>query len=140
MCNMTVLHGPRPEYCQKNWIYVDEKYLTHTDQAKGKLNVIYGWNSMEIGSLNEQNTMDIHTTYPTPDLFSRFLDSSRVVEYESKMWAMVHLVKYSQPRCYYHSVVQFNRETMRPVSFAAPFSFCDPKIEYCLGFDIKNDL
>ncbi len=109
-------------------------------EHQGKLNVIYGWNSMEIGSLNEQNTMDIHTTYPTPDLFSRFLDSSRVVEYESKMWAMVHLVKYSQPRCYYHSVVQFNRETMRPVSFAAPFSFCDPKIEYCLGFDIKNDL
>jgi tetratricopeptide (TPR) repeat protein len=138
MCNMTVLHGPRPEFCQKNWIYVDEKHLTHTDQAKGKLNVIYGWNPMEIGSLNEQNTMDIHTTYPTPGLFSRFRGSSRVVEYEGKMWAVVHLVKYSQPRCYYHSVVQFNRETMRPESFAAPFSFCDPKIEYCLGFDIKE--
>jgi len=100
--------------------------------------VIYGWNPMEIGSLNEQNTMDIHTTYPTPGLFSRFRGSSRVVEYEGKMWAVVHLVKYSQPRCYYHSVVQFNRETMRPESFAAPFSFCDPKIEYCLGFDIKD--
>jgi hypothetical protein len=54
------------------------------------------------------------------------------------MYAVVHFVKYSQPRCYYHSVVQFNSETMQPEAFAAPFSFCDPKIEYCIGFDIKE--
>jgi len=139
MDNMIVLHGPRPEHCQKNWIYVDEKHLQYTDRSKGKLNVIYGWNPMEIGSMKEDNTMDIHTTYSTPAIFSRFRGSSRIVEYNGKLYAVVHLVKYSQPRCYYHSVVQFNPETMRPESFAAPFSFCDPKIEYCLGFNIKEN-
>lgn len=137
MRNMVSLEGPRPEYCQKNWIYLDEKYVV-SEKGKGKLNIIYGWNPLEIGAINEQNTLEIHTTYQTPAIFSRFRGSSRMVEYNDKLYTVVHFVKYSQPRCYYHSVIQFHKETMRPESFAAPFSFCEPKIEYCLGFDIKD--
>lgn len=138
--NLQVLCGPRPEPCQKNWIYVDESHLQHTEKSKGKLNVIYGWNPMEVGALNENNHLEIHTTYSTPALFSRFRGSSRVVSYNNKMYAVVHFVKYSQPRCYYHSVVQFNENTMKPEAFAAPFSFCEPKIEYCIGFNIDDGM
>jgi hypothetical protein len=28
---------------------------------------------------------------------------------------------------------------MKPESYSVPFSFCEPKIEYCLGFEIQND-
>ena len=138
--NVVILEGPRIEPCQKNWIYVDERYLQHTDKSKGKLNVIYGWNPMEIGAVNEKNQLEIHTTYTTPSLFSRFRGSSRAVEYNKKMYAVVHFVKYSQPRCYYHSVIQFNAENMKPEAFSAPFSFCDPKIEYCIGLDIRDGM
>jgi glycosyltransferase involved in cell wall biosynthesis len=139
MSNVYVLEGPRPEPCQKNWIYIEDRHLT-AEKAKGKLNIVYGWNPMEIGCINDQNTLEVHTTYQTPSIFSRFRGSSRIVEYDGKMYTVIHFVKYSQPRCYYHSVVQFNRDTMRPEAFAAPFSFCEPKIEYCLGFDIKNGM
>ena len=138
--NVITLEGPRIEPCQKNWIYVDETHLQHTDEAKGKLKVIYGWNPMEIGAVNENNQLEIHTTYKTPTIFSRFRGSSRVVPYQGKLYAVVHFVKYSQPRCYYHSVIQFNEENTKPEAFSAPFSFCDPKIEYCIGMDIKDGI
>lgn len=140
MENVVVLQGPRYEPCQKNWIYVENSYLRDIPVSRGRVNVIYGWNPLEIGAVNDQNTLVIHTTYPTPTIFSRFRGSSRLVEANGTLYTVVHFVKYSQPRCYYHSVIQFNRETMKPKAFAAPFSFCEPKIEYCLGFDIQKEM
>jgi predicted ATP-grasp superfamily ATP-dependent carboligase len=49
---------------------------------------------------------------------------------------VTHFVKYSQPRVYYHSVVEFDRETMRPLQYTAPFCFRRTAIEYSLGFDV----
>jgi hypothetical protein len=103
------------------------------------MNFIYGWNPLTIGSINDKDTLEIHTTYETPAIFGRFRGSSALVEYQKKLYAVIHLVKYSTPRCYYHSVVQFNLDTMKPEAYSAPFSFCEPKIEYCLGFQIQND-
>jgi len=48
-------------------------------------------------------------------------------------------VKYVSPRIYSHSVVQFNKETMRPEKYSLPFCFRNNRIEYCLGFDIRDD-
>ena len=135
MKNIRVLSPPQPSQCEKNWIYVPERHLIG-EKAKGKMNFIYGWNPLVIGSIQDQ--LEIHTTYETPALFNRFRGSSAVVEYQQKVYAVVHFVKYSTPRCYYHSVVQFHRDTMKPEAYAAPFSFCEPKIEYCLGFEIQN--
>jgi hypothetical protein len=138
MKNIHVLHPPQPTNCEKNWVYVPASHLTH-DNAKGRMNFIYGWNPLTIGSVNEKDTLEIHTTYETPAIFGRFRGSSALVEYQKKLYAVIHLVKYSTPRSYYHSVVQFNLDTMKPEAYSAPFSFCEPKIEYCLGFQIQND-
>ena len=137
MGNIKVIQPPKPSDCEKNWIYVPNKYLTHKN-AKGKVNFIYGFHPLVIGAVHD-NQLQIHTTYDTPPIFSRFRGSTTLVEYRDKLYAVIHFVKYSQPRCYYHSVIQFNKNTMQPEAYAAPFSFCDPKIEYCIGFDIKND-
>jgi len=135
---VSVIEPPRPSGCEKNWIYVPEQCLTE-DSAKSSMNFIYGWNPMEIGAV-KNNKLTIHTTYPTPAIFNRFRGSSPLVEYDGKMWCVVHFVRYSTPRVYYHSVVRFDKETMRPEAFAAPFCFCQTKIEYCLGFHIREGI
>jgi len=137
MENVAVIQPPRPSDCEKNWIYVPSAHLIH-EGSKGNVNFIYGFHPLTIGAVRNHQ-LEIHTTYETPSLFSRFRGSSTLVEYRDKLYAVVHFVKYSTPRCYYHSVVQFNKDTMKPEAYAAPFSFCEPKIEYCIGFDIKQD-
>ena len=134
-----VVCPPRPTGCEKNWIYVPAtKGLPAV--AQGRMNFIYSWNPMEIGAVGDDGTLAIHTTYATPTIFGRCRGSSRLVEYRGSWYAVVHFVKYSTPRIYSHSVVRFEKDTLRPVAFSAPFSFCENKIEYCIGFDIAKDM
>lgn len=136
--NLKVFESPRGSHVEKNWIYVPNYALT-SESSKGKLNFIYGWSPFEIGAVNpETNTLDIHTTYSTNLFFKNCRGSSALCEYDDKLWCVVHFVKYSQPRIYYHSIVQFNKNNLKPERYSAPFVFCDTKIEYCLGFHIKN--
>ena len=128
MNNISVIQPPRPSNCEKNWIFVP---------GKEKMNFIYGWHPLEIGEVNN-NKLEIHTTFNTPPFFSRFRGSSTICEYDSKYWCVVHFVKYSTPRVYYHSLVQFNRTTMKPEMYSLPFVFRKHAIEYCLGFNISD--
>jgi len=123
--------------CEKNWIYVDSSYLEH--QSKGQFHVIYQWSPMEIGAVSEEG-LQIHTVYPTPTFFQHMRGSSPLVEYDNKVYAVTHMVKYSQPRCYYHMIVQLNRNTMQPEAYSVPFTFCASTIEYCIGFNIENGI
>jgi glycosyltransferase involved in cell wall biosynthesis len=134
-----VVNPPRPTGCEKNWIYVPAvKGLPVA--AQGRMNFIYGWNPLEIGAVMENGALSIHTTYATPAIFGRFRGSSRPVEYRGAWYAVTHMVKYSTPRIYSHSVVRLDKDTLRPLAFSAPFSFCDNKIEYCIGFDVAKDV
>ena len=92
---------------------------------------------MEIGAVTD-NKLSIHTKFDTPRIFSRFRGSSTICEYDNKLWAVVHFIKYSTPRVYYHSLVQFNRETMKPEQYSLPFVFRKHAIEYCLGMHIRD--
>jgi tetratricopeptide (TPR) repeat protein len=144
--NLQVVKSPRDSNVEKNWIQASSAYLTkleNYEQIKDKLNVIYGWSPFEIGAVETEDgvsTLRIHTTYATNNLFRHCRGSSPLVEYNGKLYSVVHFVKYVQPRQYYHSVVEFNRGTLKPERYTVPFAFCDVKIEYCLGFDIKNDV
>ena len=134
MTNISVIEPPRPSDCEKNWIYVPDKSCP---AGNDKMNFIYGWHPLQIGSV-ESNKLTIHTTYDVPKFFSRFRGSSPICEYDGRLWAVVHFVKYSTPRVYMHSVVSFNRETMKPEMYSLPFVFRKHAIEYCLGFHIKD--
>jgi tetratricopeptide (TPR) repeat protein len=140
--NVKIIQPPRPSGCEKNWIYVPNKYLhvgneKDNEKSNEKFNFIYGWNPLEIGAV-EDNKLTIHTTQLTPSIFNRFRGSSPLVEYLGKLYCVVHFVKYSTPRVYYHSVVQFSL-SMKVEAFAVPFCFRQTKIEYCLGFHINDD-
>lgn len=133
--DISVIQPPRPSGCEKNWIYVPSKYL---DKAYAdKFNFIYGWNPLEIGAV-EDSKLTIHTQRTTPLIFNRFRGSSPLVKYNNKLWCVVHFVKYSTPRVYYHSIVQFSLD-MKPEAFAIPFCFRQTKIEYCIGFHVANN-
>ena len=136
--NVKPLSPPTDTDCEKNWIYVPNKNLTE-EKSKGKMNFIYEWHPLKIGSVEENDTLSIHTVYETPKFFSRFRGSSPLVEYRNKLWAVVHIVKYSTPRVYYHCLVSFDKETMKPISYSVQFCFRKLQIEYCIGLHIKDD-
>jgi tetratricopeptide (TPR) repeat protein len=137
MFNISVIQPPKPSDCEKNWIAIPESSLNDISQAKDKMNFIYGWHPLQIGAINNKQ-LEIHTTYDTPIFFHQFRGSSTICEYDGKLWAVVHFVKYSTPRVYYHSLIAFNRETMKPEQYSLPFCFRKTAIEYCLGLHIKD--
>ena len=136
MNNTSIIESPRESGCEKNWIYVPNSAITN-EAGTDTMNFIYGWSPFEIGSV-QNGKLQIHTTYPSCALFGHCRGSSALVEYDGKLWAVTHYVKYVTPRIYSHSVVQFNRNTMRPEQYSLPFCFRNNKIEYCLGFDIQG--
>jgi glycosyltransferase involved in cell wall biosynthesis len=138
MSNVSVLEPPKPSDCEKNWIAVPESSLVGCEAAKDNMNFVYGWHPLQIGAVNGDKKLEIHTTFETPEFFGRFRGSSTLCEYDGKLWCVVHFVKYSTPRVYYHAVVQFNRETMKPEGYSYPFCFRKTAIEYCLGFHIRD--
>ena len=154
MSNIGVIQPPKPSDCEKNWIYIPEYSLSSTEAAKNKMNFIYGWHPLQIGAVNMSfdfidgknssgeisllQNLQIHTTFETPRFFSRFRGSSTICEYDGRLWCVAHFVKYSTPRVYLHSVVTFNRETMKPEMYSLPFVFRKHAIEYCLGLHIKD--
>ena len=46
----------------------------------------------------------------------------------------------NKPRIYYHGIIGFNKNTLKPESYSIPFFFNKPSTEYCLGFNIKDDI
>lgn len=138
MNNISVIQPPKPSNCEKNWIFVPEKSLIGCEAAKDKMNFIYGWHPMEIGAVNNDKKLEIHTKFDTPKFFSRFRGSSTICEYDGRLWCVAHFVKYSTPRLYFHSLVSFNRETMKPELYSLPFVFRKHAIEYCLGLHIRD--
>ena len=85
----------------------------------------------------KNSKLEIHTTFQTPPIFSRFRGSSGICEHDNKLWCVAHFVRYSSPRVYYHTLVQF-RKDMKPEMYSLPFVFKKHAIEYCLGLHIKD--
>lgn len=143
--DVKVLEPPTPSDCQKNWLYVPNKYLDHLPEAKGRANFIYGWNPLQLGSVIPEEAdlyggkLHIHTVQNTPPSWQHFRGSSNLVEYNDKVYCVVHAVRYSTPRVYLHTLIEFSKE-MKPLRYTPFFTFRKMTIEYCLGLAIKNDV
>jgi hypothetical protein len=137
--NVQVLEPPRPSGCEKNWIYVPNKYLVHVPEAKDRANFIFGWHPLQFGAVDPQDhQLRIHTVHNTPTSWTHFRGSSNLVEYKDKLYCVVHHVKYTTPRTYLHALVEFNTD-LKPLRYSPFFTFRKMSIEYCLGLMIKND-
>lgn len=144
--NIHVIEPPRPSDCEKNWLYVPNSFLTHIPSAKDRSNFLFGWHPIQIGSVipEEADTiyggkLNIHTVQNTPSFFTHFRGSAPPVEYNKKIYVLVHHVKYCIPRNYMHALVQFNYETMKVESYTPLFCFRKTAIEYCIGFHIQDE-
>jgi tetratricopeptide (TPR) repeat protein len=136
--NISFIKSPYNKSCEKNWIYIPQAATASIPIHKDKMNFIYNWYPYEIGSVNDASELEIHTTHKMPDFFSRVRGSSNLCEFDNKLWCVVHIVRYSNPRVYYHMLVYLNKETLLPEKCSVPFCFAKLEIEYCLGLHIKD--
>jgi hypothetical protein len=122
--NGSIIESPNPDECEKNWIPIND-------------NIIYKWFPLQIGKI-ENNKLFIHTSIETPKFFKHLRGSSNVVEYNNQYWIVVHGVKYTTPRKYYHMIIVLDRE-YKINNYTVPFYFDTYNIEYCLGLLIENN-
>jgi len=139
--NLKIIKSPYNSNMEKNWIFVNEQYLLNLDESKNKMNFIYDWSPFQIGYINNESQLHIYKKYNVPNLFKRFRGSTIVVEYNGFLWCLVHYLKTQRPRrVYHHCLVQLEYGTLKPISITNPFVFLNKGIEYCIGFEIKNDI
>jgi hypothetical protein len=86
----------------------------------------------------ENNILTINKSIDTPNIFKHVRGSSNVVEYNNEYWVVVHGVKYTTPRKYYHMIVILNKE-YKVKKYTVPFYFDTYMIEYCLGLLIEDN-
>lgn len=111
--------------CEKNWIPIENK-------------IIYKWHPLQIGQIIN-NKLIISTSTQTPPIFKHLRGSSNIVEYNNEFWCVVHGVKYTAPRKYYHLIVILSKE-YKIKNYTVPFYFDKYGIEYCLGLLIENNI
>ena len=111
--------------CEKNWIPIENK-------------IIYKWHPLQIGQIIN-NKLIISTSTQTPPIFKHLRGSSNIVEYNNEFWCVVHGVKYTAPRKYYHLIVILSKE-YKIKNYTVPFYFDRYGIEYCLGLLIENNI
>jgi hypothetical protein len=116
-----VLESPFNAGCEKNWIAIPD-----TDD------IIYGWNPLRVGKI-EDSALNIHTSHNTPWFFQHLRGSSVPFQRGSELWMIVHYVKYSTPRKYFHCMMVIDAVTYKPLRVSLPFVFEKQSIEYCLG-------
>jgi len=130
-----LLYSPGESWCEKNWIplikrgCVDEEYF------------IYKWSPMEIGKINEEtNQLEICLKYNIASpFFSKVRGSTIFTETNEGLLGIVHFSEDKLPRHYYHMFVLLDKTTFKPLKYSENFYFQEIGIEFCIGFNIKDD-
>lgn len=125
--NHISIESPENSDCEKNWIPIGEDEF------------IYKWHPYTIGKI-ENNIFITSLKQDTPKIFERFRGSSNLVEYNSFLWTITHMVLYTTPRKYYHQLIKLNKDSKKVEMYSLPFYFKTNHIEYCLGLHINNDV
>jgi hypothetical protein len=123
--NGVIVESPNPDACEKNWIPIEDK-------------IIYKWYPLQIGEI-KNNKLNIIINYETPSIFKHLRGSSNAVKYNNEYWMVVHGVKESRPRKYYHIIVALDKE-FKVKKYTVPFYFDTYAIEYCLGLLIEDNI
>lgn len=127
--NAVVVESPFNADCEKNWIPVD-----------GTDDILYSWNPLRVGHL-EGNQLKLDTEIQTPWFFQHLRGSAVPIRRHDELWCLVHFVKYSMPRKYFHCIVVLDPKTYTPKRISVPFVFRNEGIEYCLSMtQQKNNI
>ena len=127
--NTVVVKSPFNTDCEKNWIPVND-----TDD------ILYSWCPLRVGHL-EGDELKIDKEIATPWFFQHLRGSAVPILVKNELWCLVHYVKYSTPRKYFHCIVVLDPQTYVPKRISLPFVFRNDGIEYCLSMtQQKNDI
>jgi len=128
-----VLESPGHSDCEKNWLAVPD-----LDTSSDFPLFIHKWHPFEVGRV-EGNKLNITTRFQTSPYFMKMRGSANAIRYKDQFWCLTHVVKYGEPRKYYHHIVVLDGSTLKPTKLSMPFYFKTHGIEYCLGFHLEND-
>ena len=127
--NTIVVKSPFNSECEKNWIPVND-----TDD------ILYSWSPLRVGHL-EGDELKIDKEIATPWFFQHLRGSAVPILVKNELWCLVHYVKYSMPRKYFHCIVVLDPQTYAPKHISLPFVFRNDGIEYCLSMtQQKNEI
>ena len=65
--------------------------------------------------------------------------SSPFIEYNGELIGVTHFSEDAMPRRYFHMLVVLDRTTYEPIRYSKPFVFDKVGIEFCIGFDARDD-
>jgi hypothetical protein len=117
---------------EKNWVFFNNN---------GDLNIIYKWKPLYICKINyDTKQLDlIQNNDNVPKFFKLFRGSTNGVDYDNKIWFIVHYAKkLNDKNCYLHVFVVFDKQ-MNLLGYSNPFKFKDCIIEYCIGMTINKN-
>jgi len=135
-----IIVPPTDTWCEKNWVPIVKE---------GKEYFIYKWWPLEIGVINEKMDenenpvmflqLDIIKQYKhIAPFFSHVRGSSPFIEIEEGFIGVVHFSEEKHPRHYFHILVLLDKE-FKPLKYSNNFYFNNLSIEFCIGFDQKDD-
>jgi hypothetical protein len=117
---------------EKNWVFFNNN---------GDLNVIYKWKPLYICKINyDTKKLDLlNSNDNVPAFFNMFRGSTNGVEYDNKIWFIVHYSKKIKDKnCYLHVFIVFDKQ-MNLLGYSNPFKFKNCIIEYCIGMTINKN-
>ena len=65
--------------------------------------------------------------------------SSPFIEYKGELIGVTHFSEDAMPRRYFHMLVVLDKITYEPIRYSKPFVFDKVGIEFCIGFDARDD-
>ena len=65
--------------------------------------------------------------------------SSPFIEYNGELIGVTHFSEDATPRRYFHVLVVLDKITYEPIRYSKPFVFDKVGIEFCIGFDARDD-
>jgi len=122
---------------EKNWVLFSRE--------NGQLGTVYEWypnvvvghreTSLKIGNYRFVEDELI----ASPKVFEGLRGSTNGIVVDDEMWFLCHRVHCADSRYYYHAIVCFDRNMTCIVRMSDFFTFEKTPIEYCLGFQMKDD-
>lgn len=120
--------------CEKNWVFLKNN--------NNELNVVYKWNPIYICKIDyETKTLNlVKENNNIPGFFNKIRGSTNGVEYDNKIWFIVHFqknVNNNSKNAYLHNLVVFDKD-MNLLGYSKSFNFENNLVEYCIGMEVNS--
>ena len=133
---------------------IEKNWVLFTDPAANITKVVYDWSPLTIGDLVrvednvEKPTEDRQiqswmfsneVNHEMPAVFKHVRGSTNGVQVGNEIWFLCHVVSYEDRRFYYHMFVMLDADTLKLKRYTCLFTFDGEKVEYSLGFVVRDD-